>query len=421
MKRCLLLLTLFFACEQQQKIEAPVSKETAELEIINNETNSKEQVDKPYVLLVSIDGFRYDYASRYGAKNLLSFDVKAEKMIPSFPSKTFPNHYAIATGLYPGHNGLVSNEFFDRAQNLTYDTRNRKMVENPNFYKGTPLWVLASEQGMVSASFFWVGSEAPIKGVTPTYNFKYDGKISYEDRVNKVVQWLQLPEEKRPHFIGLYFSITDDLGHKYGPDSKEIEQGVVDIDSTIGDLVEKIEQLNLPINIIVVSDHGMLGFDRENLIYPEDIFPKDMNVTTSFPAMVYSEDSARIDSLYNALMQDTSRYNVYLKNTLPARFHYDKNLDKIGDLVLQPKPPYNFGRKGRTISKGASTHGFDPATTPEMGAIFYAKGPAFKKSVEITPFENIHIYPLIANILELNYNADSIDGQFEVLRPILKR
>lgn len=419
MKWFFLILLVLVGCGKQQSIEVEVSPETSAQEIIFQQTNSKEQLDKPYVILISIDGFRFDYAEKYGAKNLLAFDVKSERMIPSFPTKTFPNHYAIVTGLYPGHNGLVSNDFYDRAIMETYSPGNRKTVEDPQFYNGIPLWVLASQQNMVSASMFWVGSEAPIQGISPTYYFKYNGKIDHLDRINKVVQWLQLPEEKRPHIITLYFSITDDLGHKFGPDSDEIKQGVLEIDTVIGNLLSKVDQLDLPINSIVVSDHGMLKIDRENIIYPEKLFPSDMRFTASFPAMVYSDDSARIDSLYRALKKDTSKYLVYLKNNLPQHFHYDQNPERIGDLVLMPKPPYNFGRMGNVVSAGTSTHGYDPSTTPEMGAIFYAKGPAFRK-LTIPPFENVNVYPLVANILDLNYQADSIDGNFEVLKPILK-
>ncbi|MCB0496792.1 MAG: alkaline phosphatase family protein [Cyclobacteriaceae bacterium] len=419
MKKYFLILAVLLSCGQQPRVDAPVSEKTAEQEIKGTLLNTEEQIDKPYVLLISIDGFRYDYAQKYGAENLLAFDVKSEKMIPSFPTKTFPNHYAIVTGLYPGHNGLVSNEFYDRSLKLTYTTRNRERVEDAQFYEGTPLWVLAAEQGMVSGSVFWVGSEAPIKDHYPTYYFKYNGEISYEDRINQVVKWLELPKEKRPHFITLYFSITDDLGHRFGPESEEIKKGVLEIDSLIGELTRKIDQLKLPVNTIVVSDHGMLEVDRESIIYPEKLIPEDMLLTTSFPAMVYSDDASRIDSLYNALSKDTTQYEVYLKNHLPERFHYDKNLDRIGDLDLLPKPPYTFGALGKTIPKGSSTHGYDAATTPEMGAIFYAKGPAFKQTT-IPPFENVNVYPLIANILGLSYEADSIDGKLEVLEPILK-
>lgn len=420
MKKIIFLILISFSCEQKQDLEVIVTSSTTLKEIKGYLRNSVEQLDKPYIILVSIDGFRYDYAERYGAKNLLGFDVNAEKMIPSFPSKTFPNHYTMATGLYPGHNGLVSNSFYDRELDLVYSIGNRDVVENPKFYSGTPLWVLASEQKMVNASMFWVGTEAPIKGLQPTYYYKYDGSIPHKDRVNQAIKWLQLPPKERPHFITLYFSIIDDLGHTYGPNSEEIKLGVKDIDDIIGDLVSKVNQTDLPVNIIIVSDHGMIEVDTENVIDPKELFPSDMRVTTSFPAMVYSNEADRIDSLFQSLLKDTTRYNVYLKNNLPSWYHYDKHLNRIGDLIVMPKSTYIFESINNTLPKGTSTHGYDPKSTPEMGAIFYAKGPAFKKINNIAPFENVHVYPLIATILELYYDKDSIDGRAEVLRPILK-
>ncbi len=419
MKYLTLLIIIIFGCERNTIIQAQVSDETAAKEIKGILVNSQEQQDKPYVILVSIDGFRHDYAKKFEAKNLLSFDVKAEKMIPSFPSKTFPNHYAITSGLYPGHNGLVSNEFYDRNLRLTYNMRNRNIVENPKFYNGTPLWVLAAEQKMVTASMFWVGSEAPIKGELPTYYYKYDGDISYKDRVNQTIKWLQLPEEKRPHFITLYFSNTDDIGHEYGSDSEEISQGVKDIDTTIGDLLKKVNQLNIPVNVIVVSDHGMMEVDRDNVIFLENLLPNNLNYTASFPAMVYSSDQERIDSIYQSLITDTTRFSIFFKDNLPERYHYDAEQERIGDLVIMPKAPYTFGSKSSPYKSGSSTHGYDPKFTPEMSAIFYAKGEAFNR-INIPPFENIHVYPIVAKILGLEYNASTIDGKIEVLEPILK-
>lgn len=420
MKYLPLLLIVIFGCEQNTIIQAQVSDETAAKEIKGTLKNSKKQQDKPYVILVSIDGFRYDYAERFDANNLLDFDVKAEKMIASFPTKTFPNHYAIASGLYPGHNGLVSNEFYDRDLDLTYNISNRDVVENAKFYNGTPLWVLAAKEKMVTASMFWVGSEAPIKGQLPTYYFKYDGGINYSDRVNQTIKWLQLPEEERPHFVTLYFSITDDIGHEYGPDSDKIAQAVKDIDYSIGDLIEKVNRLNLPVNIIVVSDHGMLEVDRDNVIYLDELLPNHLNYTTSFPAMIYSNNEERIDSIYQSLITDTTRFSVFLKNNLPTRYHYDAEQERIGDLVIMPKAPFTFGSKSSPYAKGASTHGYDSKFTPEMGAIFYAKGNAFNKLNKIEPFENIHVYPMIAKILGLEFDPNSIDGNIKVLDPILK-
>ncbi len=420
MKYLSLLLLITVGCKQNTFINTRVSAKTAAKEIKGTLINSTEQLNKPYVILISLDGFRYDYAKRYGASNLLSFDVKAEKMIPSIPSKTFPNHYAIVSGLYPGHNGLVSNEFYDRNLDITYNIGNRKAVRNSKFYNGTPLWVLASQQNMVNASMFWVGTEAPIKNEYPTYYYKYDGSISHADRVNQAIAWLQLPEVNRPHFITVYFSVTDDIGHRFGPDSKEISQVVKEIDQTIGELIIKVNQLDLPVNIIVVSDHGMIEVDRENVIYLEELLPNNVKFTANFPAMVYSNNQEQIDSIYQKLATDTTRYKVYLKDNIPDWYHYDAAQERIGDIVIMPKAPFTFGYNSKPYAKGTSTHGYDPKLTPEMGAIFYAKGPAFKKMDNFPPFENIHVYPLVAKILGLTYEEDSIDGTLKVLSPILK-
>jgi predicted AlkP superfamily pyrophosphatase or phosphodiesterase len=389
-----------------------------ENEIIREQKNSEATLLKPYVILVSIDGFRYDYAQRYQADNLLKFDVTASKMISSFPTKTFPNHYAIVTGLYPGNNGLVSNSFYDRSQKEFYRISDRKVVRNKYYYKGTPLWVLASQQEMVTASMFWVGSEAPIQDIHPTYYFNYDGSITNQQRVNKTVNWLQLPPEKRPHFITLYFSITDDVGHSYGPNSTQIEKAVQEIDATIGNLIKQTEKLNLPINIIVVSDHGMIEVERTDLIDLSTLIPDSTKVSKSFPYMVYSENKEFIEDLYTNLKKDSLRLNVYLKSNIPVHYHYNKTDDRIGDLIIMPKAPYVFGHKTKPI--GTSTHGFDPSTTPEMGAIFFANGDAFNKNRKIAPFENVDIFPLISEILELDYIDLELDGNMVSLKPILK-
>jgi predicted AlkP superfamily pyrophosphatase or phosphodiesterase len=389
-------------------------------EIRHQESNSINSQNKPYVILVSIDGFRYDYAQRYNANHLNQFDVSAKKLIPAFPSKTFPNHYALVTGLYPGHNGLVSNSFYDRDKKEHYRIQDRKVVEDASYYKGTPLWVLASQQKMVSASMFWVGSEAPIQSVFPTYHFKYNGQVTNQQRVNQTIKWLTLPEKIRPHFITLYFSITDDVGHKYGPNSPQIKEAVQSIDQTIGNLVEQTQSLDLPINIIVVSDHGMLEVDRENVIYPENFIPTGTITSNSFPFMVYADDSVFIDSLYNNLKSDSRRFNVYLKSNIPDRFHYDLNDSRIGDLIIMPKPPYTFGEKTKPLLPGSSTHGYDPFDSPEMGAIFYAKGPAFLKGIRIDSLKNVDVYPLISKILNLDYDPNQIDGHIHSSTPILK-
>ena len=210
---------------------------------VDHGPNSAQQMAKPYVILVSLDGFRYDYAKRYHAEHLLALGAEGasapEGMLPSYPSITFPNHYTIVTGLYPEHHGIVANSFYDPARKETYNYHDRQSVGDGTWYGGTPLWVLAEQQGMRSASFFWVGSEADIQGVRPTYYLKFDASFPNQKRVEQVLAWLHLPPEQRPHMITLYFSDTDTAGHRYGPDSPQVAEAVHELDGEIG-LVQSI-------------------------------------------------------------------------------------------------------------------------------------------------------------------------------------
>ncbi len=423
MKKLLIFLVLIGCGKEPLRVPAeqfPVSQQTLDKEISTSFENSEYVVQQPYVVLISLDGYRSDYTTKYGAIHLAEFETHAKAMVPSFPSKTFPNHYAIVTGLYPGHNGLLSNSFYDRDKNQVYSIGDRSKVEDASWYFGTPLWVLAGKQDMVTASMFWVGSEAPVQGMYPTYYFKYDGSIPHTDRVNKVMQWLMLPEKSRPHFITLYFSIIDSIGHQFGPESDELSNAVKEIDRTIGDLMKKIEATNLPVNVIVVSDHGMLEIAQEKMINMSEYIDLDKNmVTINIPTMVYSENETDVDDAYNKLVKD-ERLTVYKKDNLPEKYHYSIP-SRTGDLVIIPKPPYVISSRSTIPAPGSSSHGWDPEETPEMGAIFYADGPNIKSGLEIEPFENIHVYPFIVDILGLEYDPQSIDGNAEVLEKVIEK
>src|SRR5579862_268420 len=227
--------------------------------------NATQQLSKPYVVLVSLDGFRYDYARKFHAEHLLALAAQGasapEGMLPSFPSITFPNHYTIVTGLYPGHHGIVANSFYDPARKQAYRYHDAKAIADGTWYGGTPLWVLSVQQGMRSASFFWVGSEAEIQGIRPSYYLKFDASFPNGKRVEQVLAWLHLPPEQRPHFITLYFSDSDTAGHEYGPDSPQVAAAVHELDSEIGKLVDGIKESNLRVDLIVVADHGMVKVD----------------------------------------------------------------------------------------------------------------------------------------------------------------
>jgi predicted AlkP superfamily pyrophosphatase or phosphodiesterase len=393
-------------------------------QIISGRKNSAEQMKKPYVIMISIDGMRTDFTELHQASFLQKASkegVRAKYMIPSFPSLTFPNHYAIATGQYPSHNGLVDNTYFDKATGVQYSMSNVKLVTNPKYYGGTPIWVLAEKQQMVSASYFWVGSEAPIEGYLPSYYYNYNEKTNIATRIQAIKDWLTLPEEKRPHLITVYFPEVDHDAHSFGTKDNRVTKAVQFVDSAINAIQESLASLHLPINYIVVSDHGMTDVDNLNTMgLPKQIDTAAFRVPWGDALLhLYAKDSTKINSTVEALKKDTS-FNTYTLNETPAYWHYakkDDRFDRLGDIIITPKLPkvFNLGTRKTTPGK----HGFDNHH-PDMRATFIAWGPAFKNGITIEGFENVNVYPLVAHILGLQLDETKIDGRLKVLAPILK-
>jgi predicted AlkP superfamily pyrophosphatase or phosphodiesterase len=392
--------------------------------IVPGRFNHPDQLKKPYVILISADGFRYDLADKYHAENLIrlrSSGVTADYMQPVFPSLTFPNHYSIATGDYPSHEGIVDNNFYDPAKDQVYRMSNKKGVEDSSWYGGKPLWVLAESQGMLSASFYWVGAEAAIEGVRPTYYYKFNTLISMSDRIQDVRNWLTMPEDIRPHLITFYIPDVDHQEHLHGVNSKQAEDAVHYVDGSIDRLVRSIDSLNLPVNYIFLSDHGMTDIDTLNTLSLPKAIDTSRFIIMNSQAIVhmYAKNKADIIPAYNSLKSEAKDYDAYLATDLPTQWHYSKKDDRynrIGDIILVSQPPKVFNLTGRHLDP--ATHGFDPAL-PVMHATFYAWGPTFKTNLRIPGFENIHVYPLIADILQLNI-TEPVDGELKVLRPILK-
>ncbi|MBV7532819.1 ectonucleotide pyrophosphatase/phosphodiesterase [Chitinophaga sp. sic0106] len=373
--------------------------------------------------MISIDGFRYDYAEKYQAQNLLRLSqqgVRATAMQPSFPSLTFPNHYSIITGLYPAHHGLVDNLFWDKKRKEKYRVGDTVSVADGTWYGGSPLWVLAEKQKMVSASYFWVGSEADIQGTRPTYYFKYHEKTGINSRISQVVNWLQLPEEQRPHLITFYFPEVDHMGHSYGPDSDSVRAAVKFVDEAIGRMTAEVAKLNLPVNFIIVSDHGMSAVDTVHTIsIPEDASLANLKIMPGGEkVMLYGNTEEEITNAYNYLKRHENHYTTYRKQETPARWHYGQEdiYGRIGDIILLAEPGFVF--KGTAKKMHPGHHGFDNNLT-NMNAIFMAWGPAFKSNYRIATFENVHVYPLVAYLLGLNI-TQPIDGKLEVLEGILQ-
>lgn len=397
-----------------------------------NPPNSPATQAKHYVVLVSLDGFRYDYPQKYAAKHILALAKEGasapDGMIPAYPSFTFPNHYTLVTGLYPEHHGIVANSFYDPARKQRYSYTDKASETDGSWYGGTPLWVLAEQQGMRSACFFWPGSEAAIQGVRPSYYLTFDNKFPDEKRIDQVVAWLKLPQEQRPHFITLYYYQPDHSGHEDGPDSPEVRDAVHHVDDLIGKLKSQLDALHLPIDLIVLADHGM---EKVQGTWIElDQYADLANFQVDGP-LLYPNSDADAAKAYNQLKKADSRFTVYRLKNVPAALHFNEN-PREGDPVIIPTGPYLIrahAPQAAAETMGTSTsprgerpppagmHGYDPAQMPSMRAIFYAVGPDIRPGATVKPFENVNLYPLIAHILDLD--PPKTDGSLNVLSGIL--
>jgi predicted AlkP superfamily pyrophosphatase or phosphodiesterase len=387
---------------------------------------------RPYVILVSFDGFRHDYVQKFNAPNFKAFiaeGAQAEALIPAFPSKTFPNHYTLVTGLTPGNHGLVDNTFYDRKRNSRYTMRDRAKVEDAYYYGGVSLWQLARQHGVKSASYFWVGSELNDESRRPDYYYLFNDTVPPQKKVDHVIAWLKLPERERPHLITLYFSSPDHEGHDFGPNAPQTKDAVLRADSILGWLMKGVQSTQLPINVILVSDHGMyeMTLQAETSIFRDELInPKDKSVRYANGGThlhLYFTSIKKRDSTYAVLKKGEGNYTVYKKEEFPARWSYQH--ERAGDILVEAKPGYYIRDglrdqflKNASIGAKRGVHGYDPAATTDMYGIFYAQGPNIKQGVKLAPFQNIHVYPLIVKILGLP--LPPVDGKESVLNGIYR-
>jgi predicted AlkP superfamily pyrophosphatase or phosphodiesterase len=389
---------------------------------VDNGPNAPSQLSKHYVVLVSLDGFRYDYPKLYGAHHLLAIGRRGASapsgMIPAYPSLTFPNHYTLITGLYPEHHGIVANSFYDPARKQIYSYRNANTVTDGSWYGGTPLWSLAEQQGMRTACFFWPGSEAKIAGERPTWYLHYTNDYPDEQRIDKVIEWLKLPAAQRPHFITLYYPNVDHQGHEHGPDSPQVREAVHHVDELMGILEQKLDALNLPIDLIIVSDHGMARVQGNWITLDKYA---DLDDFTTVGPLLYPKSEADAAHAYQQLKAAQAGFTAYRRANIPAELHFNSN-PREGDPVIVPQGPYliraHAPAPGHKQFTPVGEHGYNPFQMTSMRAIFFAEGPDIRPGTKLKPFENVNVYPFIAKILGLK--APKVDGNPWILSTALR-
>lgn len=387
---------------------------------------SSPDLEQNKVLLLSFDGFRYDYLSKTETPNfdqLVMDGVVSEGLIPIYPSVTFPNYYAIATGLYPENSGFISNSMYDSTIGTWFSMGDREQVENPAWYGGEPIWNTAEKQGVRAGTMFWVGSEAPIQNMRPTHWKRYDGSMPNKDRIDSVLTWMTLSNEKEIDLGTLYFSFVDGAGHRYGPNSQEVVEAIEQADSLIGYLIQQLKTFDLEdqLNLIIVADHGMSQLSRDRIIYFDDyIDAEDLDVYSWGTNFSIRGDDETVQQIYQQLKPNEEHFVVYKKEDVPDRFRI-KNSPRFPDLVAIADAGYMISTRSYAESREnyatGGTHGYDNQEK-EMHGLLLMQGPAFKSGETIPEVENIHIYELIAYLLSIE--SAGTDGSIEALKSSLK-
>ena len=384
-----------------------------------NGINRPEHRNKPYLVLISLDGFRADYLDRFSLptlQRLMKRGARARWMNPVFPTLTFPNHVSLVTGLHPSRHGIVGNSFYDPGRREKYAMSEGATALDGTWYRGEPIWVTAERQGMVAGCYFWPGSQAAIRGVRPTLAIPYDGKVPNDARVRTVLDWLQFPPEIRPHLITLYFSELDTASHDGPLDSPAIEQAARRLDDSLGVLLDGIDALPIgpQVNLLITSDHGMVETGIARTIPLETL--TDLNgVEQTFDGPVTSlhlagNDAARAARLRDQINSRLSQGRAYLRGELPERFQYRAD-PRAGDVVVVMNEGWTLRRSSskprRTEHWG--NHGWDNAL-PSMRAVFVAIGPSIRRGVTVTSIDNVDVYPLMTELLGIR-SATGIDGR----------
>lgn len=379
--------------------------------------------DETYVVMVSFDGMRYDFLDRVPTPafdRVAAAGIRAAGLIPAYPSKTFPNHYTLATGLYPANHGIVDNEFYDPQFDAVYALHDREAVEDGRWYGGEPIWETAERQGLVAASYFWVGTEAV--GLRPTYWKRYDGDVPNAARVDTALAWLGLPLERRPRLVMLYFSDVDDAAHRYGVDAPQLDSAIVAMDAVLERLQHGLTAVEVGsrVNLILVSDHGMAPVPLDQVVYLEDY--ADLSgvrvIDNSTQALLYFDgDETQLWAVHDALAGRIPHAKVHLKEELPGRWHYSHSR-RVGEIVIAAEPGWMVASRESRPWRGVGMHGWDPYFRA-MHGIFLAAGPGVRPGGELASFENIHVHPFAAALLGID-PAPGIDGRLDVLEPHLR-
>jgi predicted AlkP superfamily pyrophosphatase or phosphodiesterase len=412
MLKRLLVLGLAFVVSACASTQQPVGRQPVE----------QRAAARPLVVLVSIDGFRADYLDRGITQNLsqLAAEGASGPMRPSFPSVTFPNHYTLVTGLHPDHHGIVGNNMVD-AELGSFSLGNKQAVTDRRWWdQGEPIWVTAENAGLVTATMFWPGSEADIRGVRPTHWTTFDQGMPGDARVDQVLTWLDLPQGERPDLSTLYFDIVDTQGHRFGPAAPETAEALRSVDASIGRLIDglKVRGLYERTVLVVVSDHGMAATSPERTIYLDDLIdPEAVRIVYSGAATFLNPVEGREAEVEAALVGSRPHLDCWRKSEIPARFVLGSN-PRVPAIVCASEPGWLLATRARPVTRDGGAHGYDNAS-PEMAAIFIAHGPGVVAGRRLSDLDSVDVQPFLGRVLGITVPPG--DGNPDDTLPVMSR
>ncbi|XP_065820064.1 ectonucleotide pyrophosphatase/phosphodiesterase family member 5 [Labrus bergylta] len=378
--------------------------------------------DRPKLLLVSFDGFRWDYIYRVPAPNFLKLieeGVKVEHVENAYITKTLPNHYSLVTGLYAESHGIVANEMYDPVLNRSFSMETDSIYDSRWWEQAVPLWVTIQKAGGRSGAAMWPGSDVRIHGMYPNKYLQYNASVSFESRVEQIIKWFSAPEEEAVDFGVLYWEEPDESGHKLGPQSTQMDKVIYGIDEKLGFLINELKKARLyeKVNLIVTSDHGMAQLSPDKIIELDQYVSRDLYTwVDKSPVVGILPKDAKLEEVYDKLVDANQNMLVYKKENIPQHFHYQHNI-RIMPIIIE-------AREGWTIVQNRSSpfmlgnHGYNN-TLQSMQPVFVARGPAFRQKYVKTSMRSVDLYPLMCQILSIKPlpNNGSLLNVIDLLSP----
>ncbi|XP_072218478.1 ectonucleotide pyrophosphatase/phosphodiesterase family member 5 isoform X2 [Leuresthes tenuis] len=360
--------------------------------------------DRPKLLLVSFDGFRWDYIDRVPTpnfRNIMEGGVKVEYVENAYITKTFPNHYSLVTGLYAETHGIVANEMYDPALNLSFSMETDSIYDSRWWDEAVPLWVTIQKSGGRSGAAMWPGSDVKIHGMFPTQYLQYNASVSFETRVQRIIEWFSAPKDEALDFGVLYWEEPDESGHNLGPQSPLMDEVIAGIDEKLGFLMNELKKAGLyeKVNLIVTSDHGMAQLSPEKIIELDEYVDRDLYTwVDKSPVVGILPKEGKLDEVYGMLVDANPNMVAYKRENIPEHFHYQHNI-RIMPILLEAKEGWTI-MQNRTGHFMLGNHGYDN-TLRNMQPVFVARGPAFRQNYVKTSMRSVDLYPLMCHILSI--------------------